>query len=221
MLKKKDFIEIEFTGRIKGGEIFDSNVEEDLKKANLKIPPKPFIFSLGQGMFLESIDEFLIGKDLGSYNIELSPEKAFGLRDKNMIKIVSAKVFKNQNMSPFPGMVVNFDGRIAKVISVSGGRITIDFNNPIAGKIVVYDINVKRKIGDTNEKAKSFINFLYGKDFEFKVDGKKLTIEAEKNIVKFVELFKDKFKEVLELDLEVVEMKEKETKNPEVKQPPQ
>ena len=32
MLKKKDFIEIEFTGKTKDGEIFDSNTKEDLEK---------------------------------------------------------------------------------------------------------------------------------------------------------------------------------------------
>ena len=33
-LKKKDFIEIEFTGKIKGGEVFDSNIKKDLEKLN-------------------------------------------------------------------------------------------------------------------------------------------------------------------------------------------
>ena len=33
-LQKKDFIEIEFTGKVKDGEVFDSNIKEDLKKLN-------------------------------------------------------------------------------------------------------------------------------------------------------------------------------------------
>lgn len=211
-LKKKDFIEIEFTGRVKGGEIFDSNVKEDLKKANLNFSPKPFVFSLGEGMFLQSIDEFLIGKEIGKYQIELTPEKAFGNRNPEMIKIIPLKVFKQQNMNPFPGLVVNFDGRVAKVISVSGGRVIVDFNNPIAGKNVVYDIKIIRKIDDLNEKTKSFINFLYGKDFVFKIDGKKIIIEVDEKLSKFMELFKDKFKDVLDLDLEVKAKKEEENK---------
>ena len=36
-LQKKDFIEIEFTAKVKGGDIFDSNIKEDLKKAKLNI----------------------------------------------------------------------------------------------------------------------------------------------------------------------------------------
>ena len=64
-LQKKDFIEIEFTGKTKEGEVFDSNMESDLKKAKLDLNFKPFVFSLGEGMFLKGVDDFLVGKDIG------------------------------------------------------------------------------------------------------------------------------------------------------------
>lgn len=204
-LQKKDFIEIEFTGKVKDGEIFDSNIKEDLEKLNLDANPKPFIFSLGEGMFLKGVDDFLIGKEIGDYTIELPPEKAFGQRVPSLVQVVSMKIFQSQNVRPSPGAVFNFDGRIAKVLSVSGGRVSVDFNHPLAGKNVVYNIRIKRKIDDLNEKIKSFINFLFRKDMKFSVEGKKLTIETEKDLVQFVELFKDKFKELFDLDLEVKE----------------
>ena len=210
-LKKNDFIELEFTGRVKDtGEIFDSNIKEDLEKSNLNIKPKPFIFSLGEGMFLNGVDDFLIGKELGKYSVELSPEKAFGKRDRNLIKIIPIKAFAQQNMRPAPGMMFNFDGRVAKVISVSGGRVIVDFNNPISGKTVVYDVNILRKIEDLNEKAKSLITFLFGRDINFKIEDKKITLEVEKEIAKFAELFKDKFKDILGLELSVNEIKKPE-----------
>ena len=209
VFEKKDFIEIEFTGRVKNGDIFDSNIKEDLKNADLDTEPKPFIFSLGEGMFLKGIEDFLTGKDVGKYEIELSPEKAFGVRDGKLIKIVPSNVFKQRKLSPFPGAMFNFDGRMAKVLSVSGGRITVDFNNPVAGKTVIYNINVLRKVNDINEKTKAFIDFLFRKDFKFKIDDKKLILEAEKNIANIVGAFKDKFKEILGLELEVKEVEEK------------
>ncbi|MCH8945735.1 MAG: peptidylprolyl isomerase [Nanoarchaeota archaeon] len=209
VFKKKDFIEIEFTARVKNGDIFDSNIKQDLKKADLDIEPKPFIFSLGEGMFLKGIEDFLTGKDVGKYEIELPPEKAFGARDGKLIKIVPSNVFKQRKLAPFPGAMFNFDGRMAKVLSVSGGRITVDFNNPVAGKTVIYNINVLRKVNDINEKTKAFIDFLFRKDFKFKIDNKKLILEAEKNLVNIVEAFKDKFKEILGLELEIKEIGEK------------
>jgi FKBP-type peptidyl-prolyl cis-trans isomerase 2 len=212
VLQKKDFIEIEFTGKIKDGEIFDSNIKKDLEKLNPDANPKPFVFCLGEGMFLGGIDNFLIGKEIGKYEIELSPEKAFGPRMKEFIQTVPIKVFYQQNINPVSGAVFNFDGKIAKVLSVSGGRVMVDFNNPLAGKIVVYDINVLRKVEDINEKIKAFLYFLFRRELKFSVEGNKLIIEVEKNISKFVEMFREKLKDVFGLDIEIRELAEKPAK---------
>ncbi|GAI20678.1 unnamed protein product, partial [marine sediment metagenome] len=99
VLNKKDFIEIEFTGKIKDGEIFDSNIKKDLEKTNLNVKPKPLIFCLGEGMFLKGIDDFLIGKDIKEYKIELLPEKAFGNRDSKLVQMIPMRIFKNKSKS--------------------------------------------------------------------------------------------------------------------------
>src|SRR3989344_5210011 len=161
VLKKNDFVEVQFTAKVKNGEIFDSNIKEDLKKTKLGIEPKPVIFSLGENMFLKGVDDFLMGKDLGKYEIELTPEKAFGFRDSKLIQLMPMRIFREQNLKPISGFVFNFDGRMAKILSVSGGRVIADFNNPIAGKTVVYNVNVLRKVEEINEKAKAFIDFLF------------------------------------------------------------
>jgi len=208
-LKKKDFIEIEFTGKIKEGEIFDSNIKEDIEAAKLNKEPKPFIFCLGEAMFIKGAEDFLIGKELGKYTIELSPEKAFGNRESKLVQMIPMKVFNQHKINPVPGTLFNFDNRMAKILTVSGGRVMVDFNNPLAGKDIVYDINILRKIEDINEKIKAFNEFLFRKDFKFKIEDKKLIIEVEKSMVKFVEMFKDKFKEIFDLELEVKEVEEK------------
>ena len=208
-LKKKDFIEIEFTGKIKEGEIFDSNIKKDIEAAKLNIEPKPFIFCLGEAMFVKGVEDFLIGKELGKYTIELSPEKAFGNRESKLVQMIPMKIFHQHKINPVPGTLFNFDNRVAKILTVSGGRVMVDFNNPLAGKEIVYDIKVLRKIEDTNEKIKAFNEFLFRKDFKFKIEDKKLIFEVEKPMVKFVELFKDKFKEIFDFELEVKEVEDK------------
>jgi FKBP-type peptidyl-prolyl cis-trans isomerase 2 len=145
VLQKKDFIEIEFTGRVKDGGIFDSNIKENLKQLGSEEEPKPFIFCLGEGMFLKGIDDFLIGKEIGSYNIELSPENAFGPRVGNLVQTIPSRIFAEQKINPVQGAVFNFDGRLAKVLSVSGGRIMVDFNHPLAGKVLIYDIKILKR----------------------------------------------------------------------------
>ncbi|MFH1787661.1 MAG: peptidylprolyl isomerase [archaeon] len=208
-LQKNDFIQIEFTGKVKDtGEIFDSNIKEDIKKSGLKTQSKYFVFCLSQGMFLKGIEDFLIGKNIGNYEIELEPQKAFGIRDPKFVRMIPIKIFNEQKLNPIPGTVFNFDGRIAKVLTVSGGRVMVDFNHPLAGKKVIYNVNVLKKIEDLNEKIKSLILFLFRKEFKFEVKDKELIIQVEKHYLQFVEMFKDKFKEILDLDLKVKEIQE-------------
>ena len=212
-IEKKDFIEIEFTGRVKDGEIFDSNIKEDLEKLhqghNHEIEAKPFIFCIGEGMFLKAIEDFLLGKpDKGHYEIELKPEEAFGNRDPKLIQMIPLKVFAQQKTPPSPGAMFNFDGRIGKTLTVSGGRVMVDFNNPLAGKIVDYRINVNRKITDINEKIKALNEFLFRRDFDFTLNEKKVILKVDKDLKSFAERFRDKFKEILGLDLEIQEKEE-------------
>ena len=204
-LKKKDFIEIEFTAKIKEGDIFDSNIKEDLQGKDIKTELKPFVFSLGEGMFLKGVEDFLIGKDIGEYNIELTSDKAFGKRNADLIQMMPIKIFAEQNVNPVPGIMFNFDGRIGKILTVTGGRVMVDFNNPIAGKDVEYKIRILRKIEEINEKTKALIDFLFKRDLKFEIEDKKLIVEVEKPMKQFIEMFKDKFKEILDLDLEVKE----------------
>jgi peptidylprolyl isomerase len=205
-LDKKDFIEIEFLAKTKDGELFDSNLQEEISKINPQARAKPFIFCLGEGMFLKSIEDFLIGKEVGKYKIDLKPEQAFGKRNPLLIQKIPRRIFLDHKVNPLPGISFNFDGKIAKVLAVSGGRVIVDFNNPIAGKDVVYEISVLRKILDINEKVKALNEFLFRKNFDFKIEGQKLFMFVDKQYLQFVVLFKEKFSSLLELDLEVKEI---------------
>ena len=206
-LAKKDFIEMHFTGNIKGGSIFDSNIKEDLKDASLDVQAKPFIFCIGEHMFLEAIDNFLIGKEVGKeYHITLQPKEAFGDRSSSLVKVIPMKLFLEHKAYPQAGMALNIDGTLTKIISVSGGRVLADFNHPLAGKIVEYKITITRKIIDMNEKASAFIEFLTKQSFNFDINEaeKKIIIKVPQGYDKFFELFKDKFLEVLGLDMTAV-----------------
>ena len=211
-LKNKDFIEIEFTARVKDGEVFDSNRKEELKKLDSKTDAKPFVFSIGQGMFLKGIEEVLIGKEVGKHKIELAAKDAFGLRNSKLIQRMSSKLFKEHNLNPVQGISFNFDGRVGKVLASSGGRVIVDFNNPVAGKDVIYDLDILRKIDNQNEQIKAFIEFLFKRELKFEVKDKNVIIFVEKEAVKFVELFKEKFKEIFDLELVIKELEEKTPK---------
>jgi FKBP-type peptidyl-prolyl cis-trans isomerase SlyD len=214
-IKKNDFIDLEYIGRVKDtGQIFDTNVREEAKKIGLDIKVKPLLICIGQNMILKAIDEFLIGKEIGkSYALELPPERAFGVRKRELVKTLPLSVFKNQEVSPKIGMVYTFDGLLGKIISSSGGRIIVDFNNPLAGREIIYKLKTKRKVTENKEKVKALMLSFFKKEFEFSIDNKKLIIKANSEMKKLPEMFKEKFKQILDLELEVLEAegsKEKE-----------
>jgi len=164
MLKENDFIEIDYVARIKDNGIFDLTIEDIAKKNNIfnkDFKYKPVIICLGKGDILKGLDKKLIGKNIGKYNIELTPEEGFGKKDGKLIKLVPTKEFTKQNVRPIPGIQLNLDGFIGKIISVTGGRTLVDFNNPLAGKSLEYEIDIKRTITDKKEQLKGFLDILF------------------------------------------------------------
>ncbi|MBU2616537.1 MAG: peptidylprolyl isomerase [Nanoarchaeota archaeon] len=218
MIKQNDFLKIDFTGTVKGGEIFDSTKKEELEQiyqdSNRKINPKPFVFCIGHKMFLESIEEYLIGKEMGKdYEIELTPEKGFGPRNPSLIQRIPQRVFRDQRLNPIPGISFNFDGKVGRVLAVSGGRIMTDFNHPLAGKDVVYKIKVLEKVDNITEKVKALNDFFFHMEPSFEIKENKLILVLPESIGGFAMLFKDKYKEILGLDLEIKRTKVKELKS--------
>lgn len=208
-IKKNDFIELEFTGRVKNGEIFDTNIKDEARKINLEIDSRPLIICIGQNMILPSIDEFLEGKDTGKYSLELTPEKAFGTRSSEMIKTMPLRIFLDKNIIPERGHVFQFDNLLGRVSAVSGGRVIVDFNNPLAGKEVVYELNIKRILAGLEEKVETLISLYFRRKLEFELKDSNLKIKVEKQFAPLASYFKDKFKEILGLELEVIELEQK------------
>jgi len=181
MLKENDFIEIDYVARIKDNGIFDLTIEDIAKKNNIfnkDFKYKPVIICLGKGDILKGLDKKLIGKNIGKYNIELTPEEGFGKKDGKLIKLVPTKEFTKQNIRPIPGIQLNLDGFIGKIISVTGGRTLVDFNNPLAGKNLEYEIDIKRTITDKKEQLKGFLDILF-KESKVEIKDDEVIIEIK------------------------------------------
>ena len=212
LTKEKDFIEIDFVGRIKEtNQIFDLTNEELAKKEGLfheghhHFGPK--VICLGFNNMLPALDKFLVNKEVGKdYSVELQPEQAFGKKDVSLVKTVSLQSLRQQNINPFPGLQLNASGALGTVKSVAGGRVTIDFNHPLASKTLVYEIKIHRTVADEKLKLSSLVQALIGlhdHDFKVKLENKKADIKVKQDFPKQLkEQFISKIKEVMP-DLEV------------------
>ncbi len=213
-VKKGDFIEIEFTGKVKSsGDIFDTNVKAVIEAEKLKIKEvKPFVLSVGNKMLPVGFDDDLEDKEIGKdYVVEIVPEKAFGKRDKSLVKMVPTKLFLEQNIKPERGMRLSLDGQMVKIISASAGRTLVDFNNPLSGKDVVYEYKINREVSDENEKINGLQDFLFQKRFDFEIKDGKIWFKIEKAVEPYMKMFADKFKEILgkDIEIEVIELNKK------------
>ncbi len=166
-IKEGDFIRIKYVGRIKDtNEIFDLNDEDVAKKEDIfdedrVYKPAPII--VGAKHVIEGLDESLVGMEVDEEKkIEVLPEKGFGKRRDDFVKIIPLSFFKKQKLKPFPGMKLTIDGKLAKVQTVSGGRVRVDFNPEMAGKNIIYDIKIIEKIEDLEEKIKAVLELHLG-----------------------------------------------------------
>ena len=210
VVKKGDFIEIKYTG-YKNGEVFDSNIEEDIKKLDKNLKVNKFVIVVGEGMVIGGLDKAFEGKNIGrEYEISLSPKEGFGDRNRELIKTIPLSMFKEKNVDPRPGMMFNLDNTMARIIAVSGARVITDFNNPLAGKNIVYKFIIIKKVEDEKDKIETLFEFFFKTipDFEIK---DKIIVKGAKGMEVFVDAFKDKFKELMGKEL-AFELKEEKAK---------
>ena len=157
-LKKHDFIKLNYTAMIKSGPVFDTTDAALAKKSGLGNGQfGPQTVCLGEGFLLKGLEDKIIGKDKGKYTIELKAEEAFGKKDPKMMRLFPTNKFVEQKVMPEPGVVVEMDGRMGTIKTVTGGRTTVDFNHPLAGKDITYDIEILDTVTDMTEKVKSIV----------------------------------------------------------------
>ncbi|MBI5060875.1 MAG: peptidylprolyl isomerase [Candidatus Aenigmarchaeota archaeon] len=183
-MQKGDFIKINYIGRLESGEIFDLNVEEVAKKEgiyNEKVKYRPLSIIVGAGFVIPGLDHALLGMNVGEKKtIEVLPKEAFGERNPSLLRTVSEKEFEGQ-VNPRPGMIVDFSNTKGRIQSVSSGRVRIDFNHPLAGKTLKYDVEIIEKIAGAEEKVAAILDF-FGIEAHQKIAGSVVEIEPKRPV---------------------------------------
>ncbi|MEK6908565.1 MAG: FKBP-type peptidyl-prolyl cis-trans isomerase [Nanoarchaeota archaeon] len=212
VVNKGEFIEIKFTGLV-DGKIFDSNISEDLKKINENAIPEKTIVIIGQRMVVIGFDNFLEGKELGKdYEVKITPNEAFGKRKTELVRIIPLKIFHEQKLNPKPGTSFVFDNQLARVITISGARVITDFNNPLAGKEIIYKFSISRIVQDLKEKAETVCKLVFRYIPEISVENDQVTIKGPKILESFIKQSQSKFQEFLgnEVKFQEIEIKKEE-----------
>lgn len=186
-IKNGDFISLDYVGKLAStGKIFDLTDAGIAKKEGVFNPQQtygPVIICVGQGQLVRGIDAFLEGKDVGKdYDVDIDSEQGFGRRIAKLIKLVNINKFKDQNTNPFPGARVMIDGMPATIRSISGGRVLVDFNHPLAGQKLHYWLKINKVVTDSKEQAKSILEkFIPADMFSLEIKDKDVKDKSKTN----------------------------------------
>jgi len=161
LIKKGDFIQVDYTGKLTDeGTVFDTTLNDVALNNGLNPSAKykPVIICVGDGYILQTLEESLIGKEVGKHTFNLPAEAAFGKKNAKLLKLIPIKVFKKQNIMPHVGLEVNIDNAFGIVRTVSGGRVIVDFNHPLSSKNVTYEVDVKKIVTDDKDKLDAILS---------------------------------------------------------------
>ena len=162
-VQKGDYIYLDYTAKVKEtGEFFDTTIEEVAKKEGLHKEGEiyePTLVVVGEGWVLEALDEKLPDFKIGKPStVEIPPEKAFGNRDPEKVKLYPVRRLTSRGITPKLGMRLEIDGKPATVRTMGSGRVQLDFNPPLAGKTLLYEVTIKRKLKTKKERIVALIH---------------------------------------------------------------
>ncbi len=190
MFKDGDVVRINYIGKIKEtGEVFDTNLEEVAKKHGIYDPSyfyKPVPVLIGAHFIIPGLEEEVKKLKVGEKKtVTLPPEKAFGERNENYVKLISLNEFRKQGIVPQPGMEITVNGVKGRVLAIAGGRVRVDFNHPLAGKELEYEVEVVEKVEKPEEKVKAVVEYFFKveeKDLKVEIDGKVAKVKLPNNL---------------------------------------
>ncbi|NLJ11711.1 FKBP-type peptidyl-prolyl cis-trans isomerase [Denitrificimonas caeni] len=128
-------VSLHFALKFDNGDVVDSNFEKD-----------PATFTVGDGSLLPGFERALFGLKAGDKrSFQIPPEQGFGIPNEQNLQTMPRTqfdsmdldygvlvIFKDAAGGEMPGVVKEFDDQ----------QVTIDFNHPLAGKVITFDVEI-------------------------------------------------------------------------------
>lgn len=134
--KANDTVRVHYTGKLATGDVFDSSVDRE-----------PLEFTVGTGQMIKGFDAAVEGMEIDEKKtVTLSPEDAYGPVNEELYHRVERTQLP-EDLKPEVGQILvagSPDGREMQVTvkEVQDDAIVIDANHPLAGKELVFDIQL-------------------------------------------------------------------------------
>lgn len=134
-IKIGDTVKVHYTGKLEDGTVFDSSLVEGRE---------PLETVLGNNMLIKGFENGLIGLSEGDKKtLEIEPSEGYGEYQEEMVnEIPKGNVPENVKAGEMLQGMSQMGPINVKVIEVKDETVVIDANHPLAGKKLVFDIEV-------------------------------------------------------------------------------
>ncbi len=135
-VKKGDKVKVHYKGTLADGEVFDSSEGRD-----------PLGFTVGGGQVIVGFEEGVIGMEVGDKKtVNIPCAKAYGEHNAEMV-IEAPLEQVPPDLNPEVGMMLEVGGPggevlRTKVTAITETHIVLDANPPLAGKDLIFDIEL-------------------------------------------------------------------------------
>ncbi|MGY6559731.1 MAG: FKBP-type peptidyl-prolyl cis-trans isomerase [Nitritalea sp.] len=129
-------VQVHYTGKLEDGTVFDTSRERE-----------PLAFTLGDGNMIKGFDVAVTGMAIGEEKtVTIPAAEAYGERRDDMMVPVPVNQVP-ENIKPEVGMQLSLQGPQGQpmpvvVVSVDEEQIVLDANHPLAGKDLIFDIEL-------------------------------------------------------------------------------
>jgi peptidylprolyl isomerase len=133
-VKKGQFVQVHYTGRLEDGTIFDSSEGR-----------QPLEFQAGSGQVIPGFDDAVFDMAVNDEKkINLSADEAYGPPREDLKREFPTSMLGDQEVAPGQSLWFNTPkGPIqGKVLDLHAENFTVDFNHPLAGKNLEFDIKL-------------------------------------------------------------------------------
>ncbi|PJA28303.1 MAG: peptidylprolyl isomerase [candidate division Zixibacteria bacterium CG_4_9_14_3_um_filter_46_8] len=135
--KEGDKVKVHYVLKLEDGVVFDSSSAES-----------PLEVTLGSGGVIPGLEKGIMGMKVGeNKTITLSPEDAYGLSRPEMFMTVPKTDFP-PDLNPAIGQQLQMRHPSGQVFNVTvkdvmADSVTLDGNHPLAGKTLIFDVQLK------------------------------------------------------------------------------
>jgi len=133
-VKSGDTVRVNYRGTLADGTLFDSSEGRD-----------PIAFTVGLGQVIPGFENAVLGMEVGEkVTVTIDAEHAYGPLREELTHVVSISDFATE---PYVGGAVNLvspdgDELPARITKIDGDAVTLDFNHPLAGEALTFDIEL-------------------------------------------------------------------------------